>query len=162
MLAPAVRRFPARRWPEWRFVVTLLGLHVHVELAQPLRVPTESIDCHRAVDEDRQDRDATLLFEAFQPVEELLDTTHREGRNNHPATAADSLLDDPLEDRTVVIGVVQAIAIRGLDQQVIRFRDHRRIRKHRAVEPAEITAKEQRLGRPPGYARTTIRADVRR
>ena len=82
--------------------------------------------------------------------------------DDHPATAADSLLDDPLEHRTIVIGVVQAIAIRGLDQQVIRFRHHRRIGKHGPLEPTEIAAKEQRLTVHADTRVRTIRADAPR
>ena len=95
MPAPSLGRVVMIGRPVRRLLVARLRLHLRIELAQPLGVPRERLDRHRAVDEHRQHRDAPLLFEPLQPVEQLLDAADRERRDDDAPAALGRLRDDP-------------------------------------------------------------------
>ena len=127
-----------------RFFVVCLRLHLRIELAHPLGVPGQRLDRHRAVDEHRQNRDASLFLEPLEPVDQLLDPADREGWNNHAAAARGRAANHLGQLRSVVVFDVHAVAVGRLDEQVVRFRHHRGIRQHGTVEAAEIAAEEDR------------------
>ena len=70
-----------------RRVVPLLGLHLGIELVHALGVARQRGRRHRAVDEDRQHRDAILRLEPPQPIEQLFDAADRERRDDQLAAA---------------------------------------------------------------------------
>ena len=130
--------------PVRSLVVAGIRLHLRVELANPLRIPRQRFERHRTVDEHGEHRDATLLLEPLQPVEQLLDAADGKRRDDDAAASPGGGRNDVRQTRTIVIGFVHAIAIRRFHQQVIRFGDHRRIGQHRPVEAAQIAAEENR------------------
>ena len=77
-----------------RLLVTDLWLHVGIELPEPLGVTGERVNRHRAVDKHRQHGNPLLHLEPLQPVNELLDPTDRERRNDDPAAALRGAVDD--------------------------------------------------------------------
>ncbi len=63
------------------------GLHLRIELAQPLGVRASASMAIGLSTNTGQDRDALLLFEPLQPVEQLFDPADRERRDDDPAAA---------------------------------------------------------------------------
>ena len=127
-----------------RLVVMRLRLQFGIQLVKPLRVARQRLDGHRAVQEHREHGYAPLLFQPLQPVDQLFDPPDRERRDDHPPAAPGRVGNHFRQLRPVVVRVMNAIAVGGLDQQVIRLGHHRRIGQHRTVEAPEVTAEENR------------------
>ena len=137
-----------------RLVVALLRPHLRIELVHALRVARERGRRHRAVHENREHRDPLLRLQALHPVEELLDAADRERRDDQLAAPLRGVVDDLRESVAVVVLLVNAIAIRRFDEQVVRLGHRRRIRQHRPAEPSEIAAEEDG---PPVHAHPHVR-----
>ena len=118
--------------------------HVGVELVGPVRVELQRARRHRAVDVDRQHRNAPRVFEPLQPVEHLLDAPDRERRDDQLAAALGGVVDDAGQPPAVVVGFVQSIAVGRLDEQDVGGVDRRRIGQHGPAVTAEVAAEQDR------------------
>ena len=92
-------------------------------------------------------RESAARLRDVNPVQQLLDAPERERRNDDLAAAVGRARDDLGQPRALVVGLVHAIAVGGLDEQHVGAVDRRRIRQHGPAEPAEIAAEQQRLAR---------------
>ena len=66
--------------------------------------------------------ESSLVFELLDPVQDLFDTADRERRNDQLAAFGNRVFDDGREARALIVGLVDPIAIRRLEQQYVRLR----------------------------------------
>ena len=95
------------------------GCSSGIELVDALLVARERLERHGAVEEHRQHRNALLLFEPADPVQDFLDPADGERRDDQLAAAFRGLAYDRSEILAVVVDLVDTIAIGRLDEQVI-------------------------------------------
>ena len=126
--APAAPGAGGRRRASWRrrivrrLVVANLRCELRIELVHALRVPRQRGGGHRAVDEDRQHRDATFGLEPAQPVDQLLHAADGKRRDDQLSATLDGLRDDRGQARPIVIMLVHAIAVGRFDEQIVGLR----------------------------------------
>jgi hypothetical protein len=117
--------------------------HVEVVVLGMARVDRRHVDGHRTVDEDRQRRDASLVLEHANHVEQLLRAIDGERRHQQHLFARRGLVDDA---RELGLGSrrVQAVAIRRLDQKQVGFRHELGVAQDHSAPPAEIAREHER------------------
>jgi hypothetical protein len=118
------------RWPD-----------IFVELRQPARIELQRRDRHRTVDIHGQYRDSVLIFEAFEPIQHFLHATDGKRGNDQSSASRRHVGDDTREPFTVIIALMNAIAVRGFDEQEVGLADRHRIGKDRSSVAAKIAAK---------------------
>ena len=116
------------------------GRQIRIELGRPARIEAHRRARHRTVDENGQNRDPLRFLQMFQPVQDLLDATDRKRGNDELSAAARALVDDRREPRAAIVGLVHAIAVRGLDKKNVCRADGRRVWQNRTSVSAQIAA----------------------
>ena len=118
---------------------------LRVELVGALGVKRQTSCRHRTVDVHRQHRNPLFLFEPFQPVEDFLNASDGEGRNDQLASPSDGRVHDPGEPRATVVFFVYAIAVGRFDEQNVRGLDWRGIGQHGSAVSSEVSTEEDGL-----------------
>ena len=114
---------------------------LRIQLARPVAIKRQRFGGHRAVQIDRQDRNPLLVLELLDPVEHFFDAANREGGDDHASVGCRGVLDDARQALAVVVELMDAVAVGGLDQQHVGCWDRSWILQHRAVVPSQVSSK---------------------
>src|SRR4051812_48552711 len=144
VLFPLTESLFVVRWPVRSFFVARLRLQLRIELRQPLLITRERFDRHGAVNEYRQHRDSFRLFESLQPVDQLFHPADGKRWNDNPSPARSRSGDDLRQLSTVVVLMMDAIAVGRFNEQVIGLAHGGWIGKDWTAESAEITTEQNR------------------
>src|SRR5690606_6263256 len=123
----------------------ILATGQFVEFVDTAGVHLQRSARHRTVDIDRQHGNAFLVFEAADPVDQLLDAAERKGRNDDLAATIDGPVDDLGEPAAFVVDSVRAVAVGRFDEQHVGFTGRLRVVHDGAAVAPQIAAEQYDL-----------------